>query len=114
MENSELIKTVINLIFHSALRERLLKQREDGDTSKSDFESLRKEMRAAALELDNRGHTNLPVDQMNHPQMSHTPLKDQGDLPPRVRGRDRPRHAPQQRGRRIVRGRGMPVPSWQT
>lgn len=33
-ENSELIKSVINLISHSALRKRLLKQREDGHPSK--------------------------------------------------------------------------------
>lgn len=38
------------------------------------------EMRAAALILDNRGHANLPIDQMTHQKMSHTPLTNQGGL----------------------------------
>lgn len=38
-------------------------------------------MRAAALKIDNRGHTNFPIDQMTYQQMSHTLLNNKGDLP---------------------------------
>lgn len=109
-ENNGLIKAVVRSKYHASLRERLLKQREDSHPSRSDFESLSKETRSAALDLENRGRTNLPEDQVTHQQMSHTPLNNKGGLHSRGHGRDRPPNAPQQRG---GRGRGIPVPAWQ-
>lgn len=57
--NYELCKHVCYSVSHAALRELVIKQREDGHGAKEDFGILNKKLRSAALNLDNRGYTNV-------------------------------------------------------
>lgn len=52
------------------IRESILKQQENGHEAKYDFETLDQKIRAAALDLENRSHTNVSEDQAAQTQMT--------------------------------------------
>lgn len=63
-DNYELRKTICSLISHASLHWRLIKLRESDHDTCGEFKSLNKELRAAAVDPHNLGHTKLSADQV--------------------------------------------------
>lgn len=102
------------MVCHDAIRERLIKQREDNRDAKDDFETLNNGTRAHALELDKRGRTKVFTYRVPLQEMVHILRSRHGSTLQRLSGRYRPVSGKQKRGRQRGRGHGLSLPSWHT
>lgn len=99
-DNTELNKTACRLVSHAALLEYLMKQRGDSHDAREKFETIKMELRALALDLENRVNTSESANKVPLKQIENIFLHYQGGASQRFRGRDLPVGRQKQRGER--------------